>query len=82
LAAQAQAERDVLEHVQVRKQCIVLEDHAQSALFRRQPGHVAAVDENVAARGLLEARHHAQGGGLAAARRSQQRDQFAAGNVQ
>jgi len=46
---------------------IALEDHAGVARVRRQAGHVAVADEDRARVGLVEARHRAEQGRLAAA---------------
>ena len=71
----------VVEHVHVRPHGVALEHHAHAALFRRHEGLPAGdelpVDIDFAARRLFKARDHAQHGGLAAAGRAEQRDEFA-----
>ena len=47
LAAQFEAERDVVEHGQVREEAVGLEDHAHVALVGRYPRDVAAADLDV-----------------------------------
>src|SRR5207253_11308530 len=53
-----------------------LEDHAEATLPRRPGGHVGAVDANAAAVGLDEAGDDVERGGLAAARRPEEREQL------
>ena len=74
----AQAIGDIVEHIEVRKNRVGLEHHVGGPPVRRHVGHALAVERDRAAVGKLEARDHAQQGGLAAARRSQQREEFAA----
>ncbi len=78
----AQAERDVLEHGHVAEQRVVLEHEADLAFARADVGDVFAVQHDRARIGILEARDHAQQRGLARARRPEQRDQFARGEVE
>ena len=75
--ADAQSVRDVLEDRQVWKQRVVLEHEADVALVRRQPGHVLAVEENPTGVRHFIAGDHAQRRRLAAARRAEQRQEFA-----
>ena len=83
LAAHLEAERDVVEHGQVREQAVRLEHHAHVALVGGHPGEVLAADRRrVPDVGLVEAGQDAQRGGLAAARRAEQRDQLAGFDVQ
>ena len=56
-----QAEGDVVGGVHGREQAVGLEDHAHVALVRRRAGDVLAVDEDLAGRGLVEARRAAAG---------------------
>ena len=77
MAAGLQAEGDVLGDGEMREQRVVLEHHADVAAMRRLGGDVLAVEPHAAAVGFQEAGDDAQQGGLAAARRSQQRDEFA-----
>ncbi len=82
LAAQLEAERDVVEHGHVREEAVGLEDHPHVALVGRHAGQVLAADLDAAGRGLVEAGQDPQGGGLAAAGRPQQGDQLAGREVQ
>ena len=66
-AAAAEAERDVLEDGEVRKEGVVLEDGVHVALEGRQAGHIGVAEVDRPAARLLEAADHAQGGRLAAA---------------
>ncbi len=75
-----QPEGDVLRHRHVREQRIALEHHAGVAPPRRQQRDVLARQPDVAGRRLDEARDHAQGRGLAAARGAQQHQKFAVGD--
>ena len=73
----AQAEFDVLRDVLVRKQRVALEHHAEVAVARLQIVDHASVDADFARARILEAGDHAQRGGLAAAGRSDEDDEFA-----
>ena len=61
---------------------VALEDHPGAAALRRERGDVIPGQEDATRGGDLEARDHAQGGGLAAAAGSQQREELAAGNLE
>ena len=52
---------------------VVLEDEADPALLRREPGGVAAVDHDLSVVGALEAGDHAQQGRLPGAAGAEQR---------
>ncbi|MNO58997.1 hypothetical protein D3C76_495740 [compost metagenome] len=82
----ADAEGDVVLHAQVREQRVVLEHHADAALFRRQgeagAGDHFAVQRDLAFLHRFEAGDGAQGGGLAAARRAEQATDVAGVQVQ
>ena len=58
------------------EQCVVLEHKTNAALPRRQVVDPLARNEDIPAVGMLEACNHAQDGGLATARRSQEADKF------
>jgi hypothetical protein len=75
--AQPQSEGHVLPHRHVREQRIGLEHHAHIALGGRDVGNVFAADGDVAGVGVLQPCEQAQRGGLAAARRAEQRDELA-----
>src|SRR5215813_1932064 len=62
----AQPERDVLEHVHVPEQRIVLEEKTHFALPHIALGCILAVKQHAAAIGRLQTRNHAQQGGLSA----------------
>src|SRR5688572_32533406 len=68
-----QPERDIRRHREVRKEGVVLEHHADAALFRRHhdagSGHDATGKADLAGLNALEARYAAQHSGLAAAAR-------------
>ena len=78
----AQAIGDIVEHIEVRKDRIGLEHHVGGPQMRRHRVHRLAVDGDDAAVRRLEARDHAQQGGLAAARRAQQGKELAARDLQ
>ena len=80
--AHAQAEGHILRHRPVREQRIGLEHHSHVPPVHRQVGDVAAADMDAARVGVLEARDHAQARRLAAARRPQQREELAGGDVE
>lgn len=75
-AAHLQSEGDVLLHGHVREERVRLEDHADVAALRGKPGGVLALQQNAARGGFEESGDHAQGGGLAAAARSEQRGEL------
>src|SRR5262249_37154624 len=77
----SQAERDVLVDGQVRKEGVVLEDRVDVPLVRRQSRDVLSLELDQAAGGLLEAADQAEGRGLAAAGRTEQREKFAVVHV-
>ncbi len=81
-AAAAQAERDVLEHAEVREERVALEDGVRRPLERRKVRHVGVAEEDPALADLLEAADHPQGGRLSAARRAQQREELARRDVE
>ena len=80
--AHLEAEGDVLRDAHVREQRVGLEHHRGVALVRRHVGHAPVVEPDLAAVGRDEARHHAQGGGLAAARWAEQRDELAVADLE
>ena len=71
-----QAKRDVLRHIQMRKQRIVLEHHANAALLWRQMDAMAAdhhaIDADLTRTDFFQTRHGAQQRGLAATRGADQ----------
>ena len=77
-----QPERDVARDRQMRKQRVALEHHVDRPPVRRHGGDVVAVEQDAARRRRLEAGEHAQQRGLAAARRPEQREEFAVRDVE
>jgi hypothetical protein len=67
-----EAEGHVLPDVEVRKQRVGLEHHVHRAVVGRHGRHVLPAEQDAPRRGFLEAREHAQQGGLATARAAQQ----------
>ena len=81
-----QAKRDVLRHIQMRKQGIVLEHHADAALLRGQMDAIAAdnhvIDADLTCGDFFQARHGAQQRGLAATRGADQHTHLASLQLQ
>ena len=65
------SEAHVLGDRHVREERVLLEHGVDIALVRRDPTHVDAVEQHLARRRLLEPGDHLQGGGLAAAGRTE-----------
>ena len=82
LARHLQREGDVLRHRHVRIERVGLEHHGELALGRRLAGHVAAVDVDRAAAGVLQPGDQPQQRGLAAARRADEDDELAVLDVE
>ncbi len=61
----------------MREERVVLEDHAHAPAMGRDVIHPAALDQDVARGRIDEARHRAEGRGLATARRTQEREELA-----
>ena len=80
--ALAQRELDVLGHRQVGVERVALEDHGDVAVLGVDVVDHAVTDGDGAAGHLLEPGHHAQRGRLAAARRAEEHQQLAVGDVQ
>ncbi len=81
-AGTAQPERDVVEHAQVREQCVALEHGVDVAPVRGDPRDVDPVEEDLTAGRWLEARDHAKRRRLSAARRPEQREELARRHAQ
>ena len=79
---QLQAERHVLEDRHMRIERIILEDHRDVAVFRRQVVDDFTTDRDVAGGDLFQPRDHPQRRALAAAGRADQHDEFVVGNVE
>ena len=62
--AHHEAIADVVGHVHVREERVVLEDGVYVAIKRRNAGHVAPMQEDAPRRRLLESGDHPQGRGL------------------
>ena len=77
LTPHPQAEGDVGAHVHVGEQAVGLEHHPHVALVRRHVGDVAVVDEHSARVRAVESAEDPQRRRLAAAGRTEQRDQLA-----
>ena len=77
-----EAEGDVLRNRQVRENGIVLEDHADIALMRRLVVDPLALDDDLAAILVLEARDRPQKGRLAAAARAEKREEFTGRDIE
>ena len=67
---------------QVREQGVGLEDGVDRAPVGRGGGQVLAVEQDLAAGGGLEAGDEAQGGGLAAAGRAEDREELAGADLE
>ena len=79
-ALHAQAEAHVLRHGAVGEERVVLEHHADAAAGAGAPGStVRAVDRHLPGVGRDEARHRAQGGGLAASGGAEEGEELARG---
>ena len=79
---QAQTEGDVLKHVQVREQRILLEHRVHRPLVRRHVGDVLAIKKDIARFRCYKAGNHTQGRRLAAARGAQEGDKLLVVDVQ
>jgi hypothetical protein len=76
ILAQLQAEGHVVVHAHVRIERVVLEDHRDVAVLRRDVVDLLAVDEDGALADVFEAGDHPQRGGLAAAGWADQHHEF------
>ena len=75
------SERDVVEDAHMREERVGLEHHRNVAALRRQVGHVAFADEQLAGGDRLEAGDHVERRGLPAARRANQHDERSIGDL-
>jgi hypothetical protein len=80
--ARAESEGNVLENIQVRKESIVLKDHAEATSFRRQIGDVGGIKLDSTFGGCFETCDHAKRCCLAASGWSEQAKKLAAFDVQ
>jgi hypothetical protein len=81
-AGDLQREAHVLGDGHVRVERVVLEDHRDVAVLRRDVGDVAVADEDARRRDLLEAREHPQAGRLAAAGGADEHEELAVGDLE
>ncbi len=77
-----QAVAEVLANAHVRIQRVALEDHRDVSMARREIGHVAPADRDLARRHLLEPGDRAKERRLAAARRPDERDELAVADLE
>ena len=77
-AAHLEGKLEDLPRRHLRVEGVALEDHRDVAVLRRHPRHRLARDDDVARVGLLEPRHQAQRGRLAAAARPHDDEELAA----
>ena len=77
-----EAKGDVVEHVEVREERVVLEDGVHVALVRRRVGNVGSVEHDLARRRPLEARDHPEGRRLPAARGTEEGEELPTRHVQ
>ncbi|KAG1254300.1 hypothetical protein G6F65_017099 [Rhizopus arrhizus] len=82
MAAQLQAEGQVLGHGHVRVQRVALEHHRDVAILRRHVVDHAIADGQRAAADLFQPSHHPQQGRLATAGRADQHHQLAIGDLE
>ena len=71
-----QSERHVVVNRHVWIERVVLENHRNVAVFRRNIVHPAVADKNISTRDFLQSRDHAQGGGFAATGRADEYNKF------
>ena len=79
---QLQGEFHVLPHRHVGIQCVALEHHRDVPVFGLHVVDQLAVDVQLSLADLLQARHHPQGGGLAAAGGAHQHDELLVRDLQ
>ena len=82
LGAQFQGEGHVVIHAHVRIERVGLEHHGDVAVFGRDVIHRPIADEDGAFADVLQAGQHAQAGGLATARRTDEDQEFLVGDLQ
>ena len=78
----AQPEREVVVHRHVRVERVGLEDHREVACAGREVVDDAIADQDAAARDVLEAGQHPQRRALAAARRADEHEELAVGDLE
>ena len=77
-----QAEGDIVLHVEIGVERVVLEHHGDVAVARPRPGHVLAADLDLACARILQPGNRAQQRGLAAARRPDEHGELARRHVE
>ena len=77
----AQAEGNVVPHIQMREQGVRLEHHIDRTIIRRDFGNIFACEQNFARGGGFKACQHAQQSGFATAGATQQGKNFTFVNV-
>ena len=82
VAAHAQAEADVLRHVAMREERVILEDEADAAAMRRNACEILPVEQDPSLVGHLEPGDDAQERRLARAARPEHRDDLAARDLE
>src|SRR6266542_1704057 len=82
LTLHAEAIGHVLEDAQMREEGVALKDEADIPFVGHEARHVLAADEDAAGVGLLEARDHPEGRGLAAAGRTEEREELGGPDLQ
>ena len=82
LARDLERKPHVLGDAHVRVERVVLKDHGDVAVLRRDVGHVALADEDATLVDLLEPGEHAERCGLSAAGRADEDEELAIGDVQ
>ncbi len=82
VAAHAQAECDVPEHVAVREEGVVLEDEPDAPAIRRRPSEVDSVQQHAPCVGHVQAGDHPQQRRLAGAARPQHGDDLSVGDAE
>ncbi len=80
--AQLQAEGHVVVHRHVRVERVVLENHRDVAILGRDIVDEAVADADRALGDLFQPRHHAQGRGFAATRRTDENQELTVGDLQ
>ena len=81
-AGDLQGEAHVVVHGHVRVERVVLEDHGDVTVLGLNVGDVAVTDEDAAGVDVLQAREHAQGGGLTAAGGANEYEELAIGDLE
>ena len=79
---QLQAVGDVVIDRHMGVQGVVLEHHGDVPVLGGHAVHLPSADVDLAVRDVLQARHHPQGSGLAAARGAHQHDELLVRNLQ